>query len=59
MTQIRFYRGPDMRIEKQINELLAQPRYQFESLTIVKDDPHNSGGDCVVVLAYEELQPIG
>jgi len=59
MTQIRFYRGKDKEIEKAINELLSQSRYQFESLTIVKDDPHNSGGDCVVVLAYEELQKIG
>jgi len=59
MTQIRFYRGKDHAIEKAINELLSQPRYQFESLSVVKDDPHNSGGDCVVVLAYEELEPIG
>jgi len=59
MTQIRFYRGRDKEIEKAINELLSQPRYQFESLTVVKDDPHNSGGDVIVVLAYEELQKIG
>jgi len=59
MTQIRFYRGKDQEIEKAINQLLAQSRYQFESITVVKDDPHNSGGDCVVVLAYDELEPIG
>jgi len=59
MTQIRFYRGKDHEIEKRINELLSQPKYEFMSLSVVKDDPHNSGGDVMVVLAYEELQPIG
>jgi len=59
MTQIRFYRGQDNVIEKAINALLSQPKYQFESITVIKDDPHNSGGDCVVVLAFEELDPIG
>jgi len=59
MTQIRFYRGLDKDIEKAINKLLSQPRYQFESITMVMDNAGERGGDCVVVLAYEELQPIG
>ena len=59
MTQIRFYRGKDKDIEKAINELLSHPKFQFVEMSVVKDDPHNSGGDVVVVLAYEELPKIG